>query len=316
MSCGRALPWTNYKRLTGLARSKSDRGTLSEDEKHITGWQAFVDWSVYPRRSRGGRYPARQGIGRRVYRSLIMSKSRKTIYVYGKQPVSEAIESNWPVFDILVRGRGNDWHKDPVLVEARNRGIKVSVMEPRDFDSRFPKASQGIAAKVGDVVFRVGTARSRSPWPASSVCRPDGIQDPSEPGFYLQGFPCHGSSRPCGSQKKDRPFWGRCFQGFGGALFYLPVSEVPNIHWFAMGKKHGIWVCGLRTAETSVWETDLTVPIALIVGSEGRGLSRLVRERCDYLARIPMLGKIDSLNAAVACGMALMKYRDRGTPAD
>ncbi|NLC15010.1 MAG: hypothetical protein GX784_01620, partial [Firmicutes bacterium] len=83
-----------------------------------------------------------------------MSKSRKTIYVYGKQPVSEAIESNWPVFDILVRGRGNDRHKDPVLVEARNRGIKVSVMEPRDFDSRFPKASQGIAAKVGDVVFR------------------------------------------------------------------------------------------------------------------------------------------------------------------
>jgi 23S rRNA (guanosine2251-2'-O)-methyltransferase len=250
-----------------------------------------------------------------------MSKSRKTIYVYGKQPVSEAIESNWPVFDILVRGRGNDRHKDPVLVEARNRGIKVSVMEPRDFDSRFPKASQGIAAKVGDVVFReleqllAAVPRGQAPLFVAL----DGIQDPQNLGSICRvshAMGVHGLVVP---RRRTAPFGEGAFKASAGALFYLPVSEVPNIHWFVQWcKKHGIWVCGLEgTAETSVWETDLTVPIALIVGSEGRGLSRLVRERCDYLARIPMLGKIDSLNAAVACGMALYEVqRQMNSPRD
>ncbi|HHX10559.1 MAG TPA: 23S rRNA (guanosine(2251)-2'-O)-methyltransferase RlmB [Firmicutes bacterium] len=242
-----------------------------------------------------------------------MADSRRTIHVYGKQPVSEAVESGWPVLEITVRGQGDDRHLRTVLEKARSRGIKISRMEPRDFDSRFAKASQGIAARVGDVVFKqpeqllAGVPQHQVPLFVAL----DGIQDPQNLGSTCRTSHAMGVHGLVVPRRRTAPFGEGAFKASAGAMFYQPISEVPNIHWFVQWcQKNGIWVCGLDgTAETSLWEADLTVPIALVAGSEGKGLSRLVRERCDYLAKIPMFGRIDSLNAAVACGMALYEVQ-------
>jgi len=242
-----------------------------------------------------------------------MAHSGKTIHIYGKQPVNEALESGWPVKVILVRGRDDQGHADSVLKKARSRGIKISTMDPRDFDSRFPKASQGIAATVGEVKFKpleqllAGVPLDEVPLFVAL----DGIQDPQNEGSICRTSHAMGVHGLVVPRRRTAPFGEGAFKASAGAMFHQPISEVPNIHHFIQWcKKNGIWVCGLDGgADTSLWEMDLTVPLALVVGSEGKGLSRLVRERCDYLAKIPMFGKIDSLNASVACGMALYEVQ-------
>ncbi|HHT85327.1 MAG: 23S rRNA (guanosine(2251)-2'-O)-methyltransferase RlmB [Bacillota bacterium] len=242
-----------------------------------------------------------------------MAGTRKTIHIYGKQPVNEAVESGWPVVEIIVRGKGDDRQVRPILDKARDRNIKISGMEPRDFDLRYAKASQGIAARVGDVVFKhpeqllAGVPRNQTPLFVAL----DGIQDPQNLGSICRTSHAMGVHGLVVPRRRTAPFGEGAFKASAGAVFYLPISEVPNIHHFVQWcKKNGVWVCGLDgTADTSLWDMDLTVPLALVVGSEGKGISRLVRERCDYLARIPMSGKIDSLNAAVACGMALYEVQ-------
>lgn len=100
-----------------------------------------------------------------------------------------------------------------------------------------------------------------------------------------------------------------------GAVEYVPMVRVANIT-SAIGdlKKAGIWVYGAtNSGEKTLWETDLTGPTAVVIGSEGGGMSRLVEERCDFLVRIPMVGKISSLNASVSASVILFEaLRQRG----
>lgn len=242
-----------------------------------------------------------------------MGDISKPVYIYGKQPVNEAIESNWRVLEIIVCEKGRDKQDEPVLEKARAMGIKISWMEPKQFHARFPKASQGIAAKVGGVEFLgldellAGVPQGQPPLFVAL----DGIQDPQNLGSICRAVHAMGAHGLVVPRRRTAPFGEGAFKASAGAIFYLSISEVPNIHHFVRWcNKNGIWVCGLDSgADLDLWDVDLTVPTALVVGSEGKGISRLVRDRCDYLARIPMYGKINSLNAAVACGMALYEVQ-------
>ncbi|HHY12165.1 MAG TPA: 23S rRNA (guanosine(2251)-2'-O)-methyltransferase RlmB [Firmicutes bacterium] len=241
-----------------------------------------------------------------------MKGSRK-IHIYGKQPVNEAVESGWPVFEIMVRGRVDDQFIKSILEKARLRGIGISVMEPGDFDSRYAKASQGVAARVGEVPFKeLGQLLEEVPRHQDPLfVALDGIQDPQNLGSICRTSHAMGVHGLIVPRRRIAPFGEGAFKASSGAVFYQTISEVPNIHHFVQWcKRNGVWVYGLdAAAQKSLWEMDLTGPIALVVGSEGHGLSRLVRERCDFLAGIPMFGNIDSLNAGVACAMALYEVQ-------
>jgi len=93
-----------------------------------------------------------------------------------------------------------------------------------------------------------------------------------------------------------------------GAVHYTPVVRVTNLSQTVdVLKERGLWLAGAdMSGEKSLFESDLTGPIALVVGSEGKGISRLLREKCDFMVKIPMLGEIESLNASVAA--AIMMY--------
>ncbi len=112
-------------------------------------------------------------------------------------------------------------------------------------------------------------------------------------------------------KRRSAPFSEVAVKAAAGAMEHLPVVEVPNIPSLLrqLGKR-GIWTVGLDGSATAGLDTfDFCQPVALVLGAEGRGLSRLVRERCDSLVSIPVFGALDSLNVSVAAGVALYHAR-------
>jgi len=144
----------------------------------------------------------------------------------------------------------------------------------------------------------------------------DGIQDPHNLGAICRTAHALGAHGVVVPRHRSAPLGEGAAKSSAGAIFYQPICEVPNISFFIRwAKEKGLWTYGLDAlGEKSLWELDLTGPLVFLVGSEGKGLSRLVRENCDFLVKIPMTGKVASLNAGVACGMALYEVaRQRHT---
>ena len=127
-------------------------------------------------------------------------------------------------------------------------------------------------------------------------------------------MPTRGSSpwRPCG----NTPRWSRsCSLPPPGAVSYIPVARVPNIPALLKDlKKQGVWVFGTAAdGNTTLYNADLKGPAAIVIGSEGAGMTRLAAENCDFLVSIPMKGKISSLNASAAAAILLYEaVRQRG----
>ncbi len=162
-----------------------------------------------------------------------------------------------------------------------------------------------ILAQAASASAPATTATSGHWAPFLLVC--DGINDPGNLGALIrsaEGAGCHGVIVP---ERRSAGLTGVVAKTSAGAVAHIPVAQVTNLPR-ALGdlKKAGYWIVGATMdGERTLWEQDLRGPIAVVVGGEGRGLSRLVAEGCDFLVRIPMYGKVQSLNASVA-GALLM----------
>jgi len=167
---------------------------------------------------------------------------------------------------------------------------------------------QGLVAMVG--AFRPGQdpeAALEAIEGVPLVVVLDGIEDPRNLGAVLRTCECAGVGAVFVPRRRSAPFSEVAVKAAAGALEHLQVVEVPNIPAVIrlLGRK-GIWSVGLDgSAPGGLGSFDFSQPVALVLGAEGRGLSRLVRERCDSLVSIPVLGAIESLNVSVAAGVAL-----------
>ena len=238
------------------------------------------------------------------------------IEIYGKQPVHEALSGGWPVRGIITRGEAQDRLVKSLVEMAEGAGVPVTALEPPAFDRRFPRSTQGVAAVVKEVSF-VGLDDVLAD--IHSERRPlflalDGILDPHNLGAITRTAYAMGVDAVVIPRRRSAAIREGAAKASAGAIFRQPICQVPNIHYFAQwAKENGLWVYGLdAVGKDALWDTDLTGGVALIVGSEGKGLSHLVREKCDFLLSIPMAGQIGSLNASVACGMAVFEaFRQR-----
>ena len=145
----------------------------------------------------------------------------------------------------------------------------------------------------------------------------DGIEDPQNFGAIARVAEAAGAAGLVVQTRRSAPVTGAAVKASAGALAHLPVVSVVNLPR-AIGelKAAGIWAVGLDSeAEQSIYSVDLRVPLALVIGAEGRGLRRLVREKCDWRVSLPMMGLVTSLNASVAGGIALFEaVRQRSRP--
>jgi len=233
--------------------------------------------------------------------------------LYGRNAVHEALRAGRRTFfrlRIADSIRSNDII-DSVLKLAKSKRIPVQRVTRHDLD-RFGKvnhqgvmldASQYPYTGLSDILASIPEAET----PALLLVL-DLIQDPQNLGSLLRTAEAVGVQGVIIQQRRAAHITAAVVNASAGAVEYLAIARVNNIAQTIVDlKAAGIWVAGLdqNPGAHTCSATDLTGPLAIVVGSEGRGLRRLVRERCDFLVELPMYGQVTSLNAAVAGSIVL-----------
>jgi 23S rRNA (guanosine2251-2'-O)-methyltransferase len=228
--------------------------------------------------------------------------------IYGINPVLEALRAG-RVHELRVGSRDSGRMQD-VLALAGERGVRVRRVPPEalERDAR-GGVHQGVVALVeGLRDYSVGELVSGATGAALLVVL-DGIEDPHNLGAVLRTADAAGVDGVIVQRRRSAALGGAAAKASAGAVAYVRMATVVNIaRALEELKEAGVWTVGLAgEAATPYDAVDFTLPTAVVFGAEGTGLRRLVRERCDVLAAIPMRGSVGSLNVSVAAGVTLFE---------
>ncbi len=228
--------------------------------------------------------------------------------VYGINAVAEALRAG-RVRQIRVAGR-DDQRLRRLLDDAAVRGVKVQLVQRDMLERESGGAShQGVVADVTGLPVATLEDLAKSDDGPPLVVVLDGVEDPQNVGAILRTVDAAGGTGVVRQTRRAAPLDGAAAKSSAGAVHHVRVADVVNIARALEDlKKLGLWTVGLDAeSETTYYELDLSMPIALVVGAEGHGLRRLVRERCDFVAAIPMAGEVDSLNVSAATAVVLFE---------
>ncbi len=229
--------------------------------------------------------------------------------IAGRNAVGEALRSGRAIDSVLVSRGEHTGSVVALIARCRDRGIPVKEADSRKLEALAGNSHQGIVALAAckeyaslDELFAAAEKKSEPPF--FVVC--DELEDPHNLGAVLRTAEAAGAHGVIIPKRRSVGLTSAVYKTSAGAVEYVPVARVSNLtDTLRELKKRGVWIYGLDM-EGETWCTaDLRGPIALVVGSEGRGIGRLVKEQCDFMLSLPMAGQISSLNASVACGILL-----------
>ena len=248
-----------------------------------------------------------------------MPRSDEQNMVYGVNSVLEALRAGKrQVEAITILQSARPDRLKAVLDLAREKGVPVQRVPRLDLDRSLGEARhQGVVARIAaahyadaDELLDTLTEKVGTTDPPL-VLGLDGIEDPRNMGSILRTAECAGVHGVFIAERRAVGLTGVVAKVAAGALEYVPVARVTNlVRLIGQLKERNIWVVGAAgDAKQTYTEWDWTLPAAVFLGNEGHGLHRLVREHCDTLVRIPVVGKLDSLNVSVAAGVLLYEAR-------
>jgi 23S rRNA (guanosine2251-2'-O)-methyltransferase len=228
--------------------------------------------------------------------------------IYGINPVLEALRAG-RVTAISVASRADD-RLASIVKQAETQGIAVRRVSPQELDrAARGGVHQGVVADADDAAhLSVEDLVTRAKG-APLIVVLDGIEDPHNVGAILRSADAAGADGVVRQSRRAAPLEGAAAKASAGAIAHVRMAEVVNIaRALEELKEAGVWTVGLAGEATKSYDDiDLTLPTAFVIGAEGEGLRRLVKERCDWLVSIPMHGHVQSLNVSVATGIALFE---------
>jgi len=234
--------------------------------------------------------------------------------VHGINPVLEALKAG-RVSSITVGAR-NDPRVQQLLQRAERAGVPVKRVDAVELEALARGGvHQGVVAEVhASRDYSVADLVRGSEGSALLVVL-DGIEDPHNVGAIVRSVDASGGGGVIRQTRRAAALDSVAVKASAGALMHVPVADVVNVaRAIEELKELGVWTVGLAGDAPQTYDTvDLTLPTAIVLGAEGTGLRRLVRERCDLVVSIPMQGHVDSLNVSVAAGIVLFEAaRQRG----
>jgi 23S rRNA (guanosine2251-2'-O)-methyltransferase len=243
--------------------------------------------------------------------------------IYGPNAVLEALRAGKRQIEtITILESARPDRLKPLIDLAREKGVPVHRVPRLDLDRTLGDVRhQGVIARVAAARYadadelldqletKVGTADP------PLVLALDGVEDPRNMGSILRTAECAGAHGIFIAERRAVGLTSVVAKVAAGALEYVPVARVTNlVRLIDQLKERNIWVVGAAAeAKQSYTDWDWKLPAAIVLGSEGHGLHRLVREHCDTLVRIPVVGKLESLNVSVAAGVLLYEVRRQRT---
>ncbi len=229
----------------------------------------------------------------------------------GRNAVMEALRSGRTIDKVYLAAGETDSGLARLAAMAREAGAVVSPVDRRKLDRMSATgAHQGIIAQVAAHAYvsieeMLELAARRGEPPLLVVC--DELSDPHNLGAILRSAECAGAHGVVIPKRRGVGLTVTVAKASAGAVEYMPVARVPNLAATLRElKARGVWVYGAAAGGAApLYQADLKGPAALVIGSEGRGMSRIVAETCDLLVSIPMNGRISSLNASAAAAILL-----------
>ncbi len=247
-----------------------------------------------------------------------MIDNNETGFIFGRNNVMEALKSDRQIDKIFVSDSGGG-SLGKIISLASEKRIPIIRMSISKIDSKFPDQNhQGVVAAVAvrdystvDDILNLAKDRNEAPF----IIIADEIVDPHNLGAIIRSAECFGAHGVIISKRRAVGLTASVEKASGGALNYLPVAKVTNLATTIDDlKKMGLWVyCCDMDGQNTYYQQNYDGAVALVVGSEGKGVSPLVKTKCDFVVSIPMRGNVSCLNASVAASIVMQEIaKNRG----
>ena len=306
----------NRPKYTGERRTAADKGRAYGPQK--------------PRFDRGGKpyaygddRPRRERVSKAAPAPVQAEEKEPDelpFLIFGRNAVKEALKAGRSIDKILVQTEPDGSLREIVAL-ARDAKVIVHEVNRKKLDEVCLPFGHGgkTANHQGIVAYTAGVeycqvsdiltlAQEKGEKPFVVVL--DGVEDPHNLGSIIRSADCAGAHGVILGKHRSAPVTAAAVKASAGASEHMKIARVVNISAALEElKAAGLWIAGADMGGQSMYDQDMTGAFALVIGNEGEGLSRLVRERCDYLVSIPMNGHVDSLNAGVAAGILLFEKR-------
>lgn len=238
-------------------------------------------------------------------------------YIIGRNPVIEALRSGRDINKIWIAEGAAKGQVQIVLALAKENKIILQHAPKKKLDQLVEGNHQGVIAQVAayqyaelEDLFKVAEKRNEDPF----FLILDEIEDPHNLGSIMRTADATGAHGIIIPKRRAVGLTASVAKASTGAIEYIPVARVTNLsRTIDELKERGLWIAGTDAkGKTDYRNLDGTMPIGLVIGSEGKGMSRIIGEKCDFLITLPMVGKVTSLNASVAASLLMYEvYRKR-----
>ena len=226
------------------------------------------------------------------------------MYIYGKNVIYEKLLNNSKINKLYLSKKFND---KKILDLLKDKDIDIAYLDNFKLDKMVNGLHQGIIAQVDDYKtydLKEITNSINKEYPL--VVMLDHIEDPHNSGAIIRTSEALGVDAIIIPEDRSVGINSTVIKTSVGAIENIKIIKVTNlVNTIKYLKDRGYWIIGTDMSSTSISDIDYKMPICLVIGNEGKGISRIVRENCDYIASIPMTGKVNSLNASVAAGIII-----------
>lgn len=240
-------------------------------------------------------------------------------WIIGKNPVLEALKSGHSINKVIISDQLNKQTAQSLQQTAKQAGIILQQVPKKKIDQLVDGNHQGVVASVAsyqyaelDDLFRLAEERGEAPF----FMVLDEIEDPHNLGSILRTADAAGVHGVIIPKRRAVGLTSTVAKTSAGAVEYVPVARVTNIaKTLDYLKDKQVWIVGTEAEGAEDYrQLDGTLPLALVIGNEGKGMSRLVRDKCDWTVRLSMMGKVPSLNASVAAALLMYEVQRKRHP--
>ncbi|MEH7161126.1 23S rRNA (guanosine(2251)-2'-O)-methyltransferase RlmB [Priestia megaterium] len=238
-------------------------------------------------------------------------------FIIGRNPVLEALKSGRDINKLWIAEGSQGGSMGQITQLAKRNGVLVQFVPKKKIEQMVDGIHQGVAAQVAayqyaelDDLFNLAEKRNESPF----FLLLDELEDPHNLGSIMRTADAVGSHGIIIPKRRSVGLTATVAKASTGAIEHVPVARVTNLsRTIDELKDRGVWIVGTDAKESDDYRNlDGGMPLTLVIGSEGKGMSRLIREKCDFLVQLPMVGHVTSLNASVAASLLMYEvYRKR-----